>query len=90
MSDQANVAHLEEFHKILYETFSSNADGTLDLLDSLSSNQSGQSIAELSLNAAFARGHASLYQTISRFDNPEQWKVFPQILQKSVFPYRPL
>jgi len=62
----ANVAieSLNIFRQNLYDTFPWCADAGMDLLDSLSANQTARSVAELSLNEPFKRAYSSVYDAI--------------------------
>jgi len=56
-----------EFRNKLYESLDKRADATMDLIDSLSGNQSAASPVQLSLNSLFRRQYASLHDAVDNF-----------------------
>ena len=58
------IERLTEFRQKLYESFGILPDATMELLDSLSSNEHASSPVELSENSLFQRSHGSVYQAI--------------------------
>jgi hypothetical protein len=61
---------LKQFRDRLYPIFPYRADAIMDLLDALSSETTARSVAELSLNSAFARAYGSLYDAVATLTRP--------------------
>ena len=61
---------LKQFRDRLYPIFPYRADAIMNLLDSLSSDTTARSAAELSLNAAFRRAYPSLYDAVDTLTRP--------------------
>lgn len=61
---------LKQFRDRLYPIFPYRADAIMNLLDALASDTTARSPAELSLNAAFGRGYASLYDAVDTLAKP--------------------
>ena len=58
------IESLKIFRQDLYDSFPGRADANMDLLDSLSANQTARSVVELSLNEPFQREYSSVFDAI--------------------------
>jgi hypothetical protein len=67
---KSELLRLERFRDQVYRVFAQYPDTVMDLLDSLASNQSARSVAELSLNPVFRRAYSSLYQAVAELVVP--------------------
>ena len=67
MNLEAEITRLVQFRQSVYQHFNNRADTLMDLVDALSSNTSGQSVVELSLNPRFRRGYSSLFYAIADY-----------------------
>ncbi len=64
---EAHEIKFVEFRNELYESLDKRADATMDLIDSLSGNQSAASPVQFSLNSLFRRQYASLHDAADNF-----------------------
>lgn len=61
------VEEFKSWREFLYNSFILRPSCTMELLDSLSSNQNAKTVAELSLNPLFRRDYNSVYKGILGF-----------------------
>lgn len=90
------TTQLEQFRQQLYESLPSRPDALMDLLDTLSSNTTARSVAELSLNPVFRYGYSSLYDAVDNFfeaTDPhtaaQERRAHEQKLMQLIAPYVP-
>ena len=62
------ISQIKEFRDNIYSAIHYRSDACMDLLDSLCSNTSADSVVKLSLNPHHRRGYSSITDVVSEFN----------------------
>ena len=73
------ITQLKQFRLDVYRNFNKRADTLMDLLDTLTSNTTAQSVVELSLNPAFRRDYSSLFTALEEWTPKQSSKNLAQL-----------
>jgi hypothetical protein len=79
MNLNEHVAQLKQFRQEVYQNFNKRADTLMDLLDTLSSNTTAQTVVELSMNAAFRRAYSALFTALDEWKPDKASKTLAQL-----------
>lgn len=76
----AIITDFKKFRDSLYNIFSRRADASMELIDAISSNQSANSVVELSQGPLFRRKYSSITDAISSLSILEDGQKFQKLL----------